>query len=118
MVEIKKCENCAKSENYRADCLHIKTPIKNRVVCFFYELVKDKQEEVLIKMIYEICIRCKWKEIKEPNKCQTCKHNSLIEQDYYEMDNETLKQQLKDLKEKEQTCGENTLFRGLIKPDD
>ena len=35
-------------------------------------------------MIKEICNQCKWYEIKEPNKCQTCKHNSLTKQDYYE----------------------------------
>lgn len=36
-------------------------------------------------MIKEICNKCKWYGIEESkNKCQTCKHNSLTKQDYYE----------------------------------
>ncbi len=39
----------------------------------------------------EICNKCKWKDIQEPNKCQTCKHNMLEKQDYYEKNDREVK---------------------------
>ncbi len=34
-------------------------------------------------MIIAICERCKWRYINKPNKCDTCKKNSLTGQDFY-----------------------------------